>query len=206
MFRPLRILAAVTLLAVAGCTTGFRANVARFQQLPPPSGQTFTVQSLDPKMQGGIEFNQYASMVAQRLSALGYRPADNPRSATLRVLMDYGVDTGRERVVSTGWAGGPGLGYPYGWAGRRAWRYGFYDPFAFGPGFNDVSSYTIYTGELELQIERAGSGERLFEGRARARSRDDDLRYLVPNLIDAMFADFPGRSGESIDITLPPRR
>jgi hypothetical protein len=111
-------------------------------------------------------------------------------------------------VVSTGFGGGygGGFGYPYRWGPRRAFLYGFHDPFAFGPGYGDVSSYTVYTGELDMQIDRAGSGERLFEGRARARSRDDDLQYLVPNLIDVMFADFPGRSGETLNVTLPPRR
>jgi hypothetical protein len=202
MSKMIKIAAAASLLAVAGCTTGYRANVARFQQLPPPSGETFVVEALDPKLQGGIEFGQYAAQIGQRLAAEGYQPASSRQNATLRVLVDYDVDTGRERVRSTGFGAGAGFGY---WGPRRAYRYGFYDPFAFGPGFNDVSSYTLYTSELEMQIERSADGTRLFEGRARARSRTDDLRYHVPNLIDAMFAGFPGRSGETIDITLPPQ-
>lgn len=203
MSRSFTLLAAAALLATAGCTTGFRANVARFQQLPPPSGETFVVESLDPKLQGGIEFNRYAGLIGERLRAEGYQAAATPESATLRVLVDYDVDTGRERVRSTGFGGRFGAGY--GWGPRRAWRYGFYDPFAWGPGFDDVYSYTVFTSELEMQIERSADGYRLFEGRARARSRDDNLQYLVPNLIDAMFADFPGRSGETVDITLPPQ-
>ena len=47
-------------------------------------------------------------------------------------------------------------------------------------------------------------GQRLFEGKARARSRDDSLPHLVPNLVEALFTGFPGRSGEEIRITVPP--
>ena len=55
-----------------------------------------------------------------------------------------------------------------------------------------------------MRISRTADGQRLFEGRARARSRDDSLPHLVPNLVDAMFTGFPGNSGEDVQITIPP--
>lgn len=210
--NPARIALAGALLALAGCATPFAAKVSRFQQLPAPTGQTFTVQAEDPQLQGGIEFNQYASIVTARMAELGYRPATSSR-ADLIVRMDYRVDTGRERVRSTGLGyggfgggfgyGGYGRGFGYGGFGRR-WAYGFNDPFLFGGGgFNDVSSYTVFTSELALRIDGAG-GRRVFEGTARAQSRSDELPRLVPNLIDAMFTDFPGNSGETVNITIAP--
>ena len=45
---------------------------------------------------------------------------------------------------------------------------------------------------------------RLFEGRAEAQSRDNDLTQIVPNLIEAMFTNFPGNSGEKVQITVAP--
>jgi hypothetical protein len=55
-----------------------------------------------------------------------------------------------------------------------------------------------------LQINRAADGTRLFEGRAEAQSRDNDLQALVPNLVEAMFTGFPGNSGERVRITVAP--
>lgn len=209
-----------TALALAGCATPFKADVARFQtQLPAPQGQSFTVEASDPALQGGIEFGQYASLVAGELTRYGYRPAAPGEQADLVVRMGYGVDKGRERVVSS-----PGFGDPWygGWYGRPYYRpvivrgrhgrryvYGWSDPFlwgGFGPGwgYNDVTSYTVYTSGLELQINRAADGYRLFEGRAEAQSRDNDLTALVPNLIEAMFTGFPGNSGEKLRITVAP--
>ena len=68
---------------LSACATPFRADVARFQTMPAPQGQSFVVQAQDAQMQGGLEFNQYAGYVSQKLSSLGYTRADDPRSATL---------------------------------------------------------------------------------------------------------------------------
>jgi hypothetical protein len=206
--------APLALIALAGCAQTFGARVNRFSSLPPPTqSETFVIQSSDPRLQGGIEFSSYAQLVAQQLERFGYRQAADPRSANLVVSLDYFVDNGRERITTTPGFGGYGFG---GWGG--GWRYGGWgrwgrwDPFwgpCFGGGWGqEVRSYTVYNSQLRMEINRTGRGERVFEGTARATSRTDDLPYLVPNLIQAMFTGFPGNSGEtiSVDIPQPPRR
>lgn len=205
--------AAVLLMAVAACATPFKADVSRFQsQLPAPSGQTFAVVADDPKLSGGLEFAQYAGLVRDRLARLGYTPAGDPARADMIVRFDYGVDSGRERVRSTGvgpyWD--PWYGYsPYGYWGRSRfgywggpWHYGWHDPF-FDSG---VESYTVYTSGMTLKIDRAADGRRLFEGKAEAVSTSNRLQYLVPNLVEAMFTGFPGNSGETVRITVAPEK
>ena len=214
------LLLAAALLALAGCAQNFNARVSRFQALPPPAGQTFVVQSSDPRLQGGLEFGQYSRVLVAEMVRQGYQPAADPARADLVVKMAYSVDRGRERIVSSpglgGWGGGlggwgPGLG---GFYGGRGFVYGFNDPFlwggggfgGFGGGFTDVRSYTVFTSQLELQIDRTDNGQRVFEGTARAQSRDDDLPHLVPNLIEAMFTGFPGNSGQTVNITIAPEK
>lgn len=219
----LRVAAAVVLLAaLAACTNTFRADVSRFQsQLPAPAGQTFAVVADDPAMAGGIEFGQYARLVEARLAQQGYTPAASPEQAQLLVRFDYGVDKGRERVRSTGMgaypAWGPWQGYGrfgYGGFGRFGgygrfgggwggpWRYGWYDPFFDG----GVESYTVYTSGISMKIDRRVDGVRLFEGKAEAVSASNRLQYLVPNLVEAMFTNFPGNSGETMRITVAPEK
>lgn len=73
------------LAALGGCASPFNANVKRFQtQLPAPQGQTFAVVAEDPKDAGGLEFSQYASLVAGQMQKLGYSPA-SPENADLIV-------------------------------------------------------------------------------------------------------------------------
>ena len=201
-------IAAVALLALGGCATPFNARVSRFQQLPQAQGQSFVVKAMDPRLDGGIEFGQYAQLVSAKLSTQGYQPAADPARADLVVKIGYGVDKGREKVVTTPGFGG-GFGYGgfgggrFGYYGRSRFAFGFNDPFLFD---NDVSSFTIYTSELNLRIDRADTGKSVFEGTAKAQSRNDDLPYLVPRLVEAMFTGFPGNSGETVKITIAPEK
>jgi len=203
------VLAPLALATLAACASHFNADVSRFEtQLPAPAGQTFAVVADDPANAGGIEFGMYAQHVSERLAALGYVPASDPQAADLVVSFGYGIDTGRERVRSSGFSDpfwGP-------WYGYRPYAYrGFYGPYSpWGWGWNsswyggDVHSYTIYTSGIDMRIDRRADGQRLFEGRAQAVSTSNHLQYLVPNLIDAMFTGFPGNSGETVRISIAP--
>ncbi|WAT16768.1 DUF4136 domain-containing protein [Aurantiacibacter sp. MUD11] len=209
-------------LGLAACATPFRADVSRFEsQLPAPAGQSFFVVADDPALAGGLEFALYADHVEEEMAELGYVQAASPEEATLLVRFDYGIDNGRERVRSSGFGYGyrdpfyrPWYGYsrPVLYRDRRgrtrvayirdrAWGFGWHDPFFGGP---EISSYTVYTSGIDLKIDDAATGQRLFEGQAEAASTSNRLQYLVPNLIEAMFTDFPGNSGETVRISIAP--
>lgn len=221
MARSLRFaLVPLALAALAACASPFRADVSRFaSQLPAPAGQTFTVVPDDPALAGGIEFRHYAQLVADNMAALGYTPVNDPADAQLLVRFDYGVDNGRERVRSvprtyrdpfySSWYGyapvvyrtprGPRVAYV---PSYRPWGWGWNDSFFYGR--DEVYSYTVYTSGIELKIDRASDGQRLFEGEAQAASTSNRLQYLVPNLVEAMFTGFPGNSGETVRISIAP--
>ncbi|MBB3775216.1 hypothetical protein FHS52_001159 [Erythromicrobium ramosum] len=190
-------------IGLSACATPFKADVSRFAApLPAPQGQSFAVVPEDPKLAGGLEFATYANSVAAEMQELGYTRAATPESADLLVRFDYRVDGGRERVRTdfngVGAAGFGPWGRWGGWGGG-GWGLGFNDPFFGGP---DVRSYTIYTSGIDLKIDRAADGQRLFEGKAEAVSRSNRLPRLVPNLVDAIFTGFPGNSGETLRITI----
>ncbi|MBU1254139.1 MAG: DUF4136 domain-containing protein [Alphaproteobacteria bacterium] len=205
----------IILASLAACATPFKADVSRFQtQLPAPAGESFAVVADDPALAGGLEFALYADRVEAQMQRLGYTQAASPETASLLVRFDYGVDNGRERLRATGFRdpfynpwygyGSPfyrsSLRYRSPFYGSR-WGYGFYDPWFGGP---EVTSTTVYTSGIDLKIDRTATGERLFEGKAEAVSTSDRLQYLVPNLVEAMFTDFPGRSGETVRISIAP--
>jgi hypothetical protein len=203
----------VSAVTMSGCATGFPTQVSRFQAMPAPQGQSFVVVPMDPRAIGGLEFSRYAAMVAQGMAAQGYTPAASINQATMVVRLAYGVDQGHTEYVNEpfGYGGYGGFGYgfgrPYysrfGYFGHRSpFYYGWNDPFwGYGGG---VSSYTSYRSFLDLDIRRKADNVSLFEGHAKARSTNDNLGVLVPNLVEAMFTGFPGRSGETVRITVPP--
>ena len=211
----LSIAAPAALLGLNACATGLPTQVSRFQAMPAPAGQSFVIRADDRDKNGGLEFAQYAGLVREHLTGLGYREAASASDATFLVTIDYGVDQGRERVI----AHPDPFGDPWGYRGfgrypyysrfgygrfgryRSPFFWGWHDPFW---GGYDVESYTLYTSFLEMDIRRAGDGQSLFEGRAQARSRTNELPRLVPNLVEAMFTGFPGNSGETLRITVMP--
>ncbi len=212
----------ISALGLNACATGFPTQVSRFQAMPAPQGESFIIQSADSMNRGGLEFSRYADLVRRHLLAQGYSEAGPGQGASLIVSLDYGVDGGQEKIVSNSGFGRPGFGrsgyggfgHPYysrfGYYGHRRspFYYGWNDPFWYDPfGHNDVSSYTVYSSYLDMDIRRA-NGQSVFEGTAKARSRTDQLTALVPNLVEAMFTGFPGNSGETVRITVspPPRR
>jgi hypothetical protein len=193
------------LLALNACTTGLPTKVSRFQAMPAPQGQSFIIEAANPRNQGGIEFSHYAGLVRDHLLAQGYSEATSPQSASLIVSLDYGVDNGQTEVRSYPSFGYGRYGYGWGspfWGRRSAFHYGWYDPWLF-PSY-DIDSYTVFTSYLDMDIRRAADGQSVFEGLVRARSRSDELQQLVPPLVQAMFTGFPGRSGETVRITVPP--
>lgn len=215
-----RFVAPLALVALSACAaTPFKAQVNRFQMMPAPQGQSYFVKADDPRLAGSLEFSQYAGLVGSKLTALGYQAAPNADAASLIVNFAYGVDTGKEKIRSVPgsgfgsyyggfgrlhYAGFPYYGPYYGGFGRRGFIYGFNDPFLFGSGFDEIESYTVYTSTISMMINRKADGQRVFEGSAKAASRDDNLTYLVPNLVEAIFTGFPGNSGETVKISVAP--
>jgi hypothetical protein len=206
-------LAPLALLALGGCATGFPAQVSRFQAMPAPQGQSFFVEPADPADRGGLEFSRYADIVSRHLVSLGYSEAPSADAATLRVSLDYGVDQGRQEIVAwpaiggRPWYGGFGLGARwsrFGYAGRMGSRFswGWDDPFWMGA--DEIQAYRVYSSFVDLDIKRNPNGASVFEGTAKARSRSDDLKRLVPDLVEAIFTGFPGHSGETVKIVVPP--
>ena len=137
-----------------------------------------------------------------------------------RVLSVNRVDPNRRSVRVTGYAtsgryaynryGYGAWGSPFyspfyrsrfGWGGRYAW--GWNDPFWYGGG---VDSYVEYHSDVDLHIRAAGTNAPLFDGRAQARSATNRLDKVIPSLVDAIFTGFPGRSGETVKITIPARQ
>ncbi len=214
-FTLTALAAPAALLTLGGCATGFPAQVSRFSALPAPTGQSFVIEATDPHNSGGLEFSRYADIVRQHMVAQGYREASGRGDATLVVNLDYGVDDGRQqvRVTPDPFCSGlrcNGFGrFGFGFGGRPYYsRFGRYrSPFYYG--WNDsfwggdrIDTVVVYQSFVDLDIRRAADGQAVFEGLAQARSRTNELPRLVPNLVEAMFTNFPGNNGETVRITV----
>ena len=208
-------------IGLSGCATGLPTKVTRFQAMPAPQGQSFyVVPGMGDAQGGGLEFSRYAALVAQHMQAQGFAQSASPQQATMIVQLGYDVDKGTQRIVEDPFLRSrfydpfyhPRFGVWYGrpYYSRFGYYSRFYSPFYYGwddpfwYGGSGIRSYTEYRSELDLDIRSRATNQSLFEGKAIARSTTDELGRLVPNLIEAMFTNFPGRNGETVRITVPP--
>lgn len=192
-------------LALAACTTPFRADVTRFQVMPPPAGQSVFIEPAEASASGSLEFQTFAMSLQQQLTQTGFSIAPDRSSASLVARFGYGVGPAREKIASDPtWYGGWGWGAPgwggWGW-GAPGW--GGWGGWGWGP---DVYSYTVWPSYVTLDIARAADGQSLFEGRAETTQRTDALTVLVPQLVESLFVGFPGVSGETVQVKLTPKK
>ena len=208
----------ISALGLSACAESLNTTVSRYQAMPAPQGQTFfVVPGEGMAANGGLEFQRYAGLVAQQMEARGYTPAPDPKSASMVVQLGYGVDAGQTRVVQDpfyrsrygygGFGYGPFYSPFYYPRFGRGWGYsmGWDDPFWYGGYGGGIDSYVEYHSQIDLHIRQAGTNAPLFDGRAQARSQTNRLDVVIPSLVDAMFTGFPGRSVETVKITIPTR-
>ncbi|MDX1580748.1 MAG: DUF4136 domain-containing protein [Alphaproteobacteria bacterium] len=196
----------IAFIALAGaflsaCASSFESEITTYHRLPQPSGESFAIQALDPHKKGSLEFAQYARMVSLELSRVGYRPAKEGQRPDLIVSMDYGLSDGRTEVRSYG------SSFGYGYYGYRAWPYyhPYYHPFGHGYGYGpDIRSYAVYTHSLTLEIASTQNPDQnIYESTVVTETRSRRLNEVMPYLVESLFQQFPGPSGQVREVEIP---
>jgi hypothetical protein len=221
MLKPI-LTAATVLVALAACASPkyVVSDVTRYHTLSPSSenynGKTFAIVAVSPEQEQSIAFRQFGDQINARLSALGMRQFQGsaPSGADYVVTLDYDVlgPTPDVRTNGAGFAmgfgyanrpwGGPGWGG--GWGGGWGWGGGMYDPFMTMP---QTDTRQMFTRRVEFDIYRgstyaSGPKQRVFEGRAISTGLNGQIEPVMPYMLDAVFKDFPGRSGASTTVSV----
>ncbi len=209
--RFLRVAAAAALAALAvGCASPptMRSDVVRFHAWQAAEPLSFALRAPEP-ITGSLEQRSYQQLVRERLIALGFVEAD-ASSARYQVAMDIRVVPEPRRFTEYwppvgawpgyGWGMGPWIGPRYGYP----WRY---DPWWGIPPAPIAYDTTMFRHELrvdlfDVRVESA-PGRKVWESRAVAYATSESTPRLVPGLVAAAFADFPGESGATRRVEVP---
>lgn len=195
--RRLSLLSVVlAALIVSGCASKFTADVTRFNDLPPPAGETVQIVGKDPLLERGLEFASFANLVGAALERQGYRPPVAGEQADIVAAIAYGVGPGRQPLRGEG--GGTSVGVGVGGGSGGGLGVGLGAAFDLSGGGKDP----VHVRSLTLELTRVADDRRLFEGRAISEGRNNDLGSVMPYLVEALFKDFPGQNGETIEVRL----
>jgi hypothetical protein len=190
------LLVAIGLLtALSGCAL-LRSQVAVFHQLPKDVSGTTYVMIPFKEQEGRLQHKAYEEAIRQELNAKGFRETTIDQAQTV-VFFAYGIDTGRGVVSSYPIIGQTGVEactstscvdsspWPtYGVVGTRKTR------------------QIEYTRLLRLDIVdkqslTEGNIKKLYEGKVVSSGFSDQLAKVLPEMVKALFEDFPGQSGST---------
>ena len=199
--------ALVGVLALSACTSTkyVVSDVTRFHELPMSGdGASFAIAPVNEDQQTSLAFKTFSDVVVDALQARGLREFSGEGSTPDYVVtFTYEVDGPSPDTYSRYGAGRYGFGYGFGYYGR-------YGGIGYGPG-SDVKTKQIYIRRVDLDIFEGptygtDSAKRVFEGHAVSEGTTNQVEPVLPYMIQAIFRDFPGASGESIivKVEVPP--
>jgi len=221
MLISIRVLALVAVSLLSGCAGTLRSDISAFHRLGQAEGPAtqgsaprFAVVPVDSEQAQSLEFQSYAALVSEQLRARRWIevPLDE---ASLRVSFRYGSGTAQSVLIgdaSSGFYGSYGVWSRTGPGFPRGSAVGMGFPIGAFPRDLPRDVRVIYLRELSLRVERAAVGginsspvsERLYEATVRSQGNSYSLATVMPAMIRALFADFPGPSGveRSVEVLL----
>lgn len=209
MFSAGRSAAITAALLLSGCTaTTQPVSVTRFHRADPPAASRSGIYAIvaGPSTTGGVATladRAFETAVARRLDAIGLRSAVTIANGDPDYIVTVGVD---RHVRDQSNAGGSGVSVGVG-GGTGGYRSG--GGIGVGVGldlsrlFRGAPRDAVLT-TLSVRIARRGDSLALWEGRAETVVRDGtaaaQTEMVAARLADALFRDYPGRSGETITV------
>lgn len=191
---------AFSFLLLSACTPTLGARVVGYHDgLELRPGKSFAVVAQDGQ-ENDLEFRHYAEIVNRHLHAQGLVQAVSLNRADYRVQFRYGIDGGRQQVVSYPARGYGGMSTFYGSGGYTGIGMGYTMPYH----GSRVESYTTYTRLFELQILRnKGVRDTVYQGRVVSTGENASFSSVAPCMIAALFQNFPGPNGQEMIVRLP---
>jgi hypothetical protein len=156
--------------------------VTRFHLGQPIARGAITLEPLDPRANGSLEYKADEDAVAAQLARLGFTVQPGLRTAEQVAVVDV------QRAVRPSYGGGSR--FSIGLGGGSFGRGG-----GVGGGVQTM---------LHVLLKRRSDGTTVWEGRAISEARtgtpEDEPGPLVQRLATALFADFPGVSGRTVRV------
>ncbi len=213
LLRGLRRAAALVVLGiVAGCASvppQLQSTTTTFGDPAFRPGGKLAVIAADSAQNDSLEFAYFRGLIGNRLAATGFEIVQDLAAADRIAIVSYGVDGGRARLVAVPVYGHYGGGTSYitrtyadGSGQLRTYVAPVYNMPQFGIVGSTTESVTTYNRALAIDIVdgasfRQNATRKLLEIRTRSEGNCGTVAALLPTMVDAALAVFPGESGKT---------
>jgi hypothetical protein len=176
-------------MVLSACSSNSYADVVRFHTNQPINRGTLFIVPADPGMANSLEFRTHAESVAVEMRRLGFQTVPDAGQAQYIATLDITQSDGTVLMRP-----GMSVGVPIGPTVIAA------------PVGRGARSQTERTSTVGVQIQRQADGVKIWEGRASktatAGTQEATLTWAVPALAGALFKDFPGTPGATVQVRL----
>ncbi|MDP1837357.1 MAG: DUF4136 domain-containing protein [Reyranella sp.] len=168
-----------------------------------PQGKTFIIMP-SKTQEGSLEWATYSNLVAQKLESKGLRRVQSARAADYAVSLDYAIDSGRpvtSSYVDYGQTSSGGTSYTTGYVGNTPVTASTYTPPTYGVKGTSTRTDTYYGRVVRITImdvqKSLAENKRVlvYEATGKSDGETGNINVVLPHIIDAMFVDWPGKSG-----------
>jgi Domain of unknown function (DUF4136) len=156
---------------------------------------------------GDLEFSTYSSLVADHLSRLGYTKVNDLAHAQILVALGYSINgrTFQSEAPVFGRTGG-GSAIVSGNVNGQGFSGLVSSPETYGAVGTTTVTGREFTRDVVIIMFDARKStqthtEEIFRAEGVSIGSSSSLPVVMPNIIDAIFNDFPGKNGEAISVT-----
>jgi hypothetical protein len=192
------------------------SNVTSFHNITGTiTKRTIKVLPFDKSLESSLQFQNYATTIASYLKQSGFSVAVENQTPDYVVFVSYGIGSGKTIAESTpvfGQTGGgttTSSGTVYGLGGGSSYYSGSsYTMPTFGVVGSRTSTSTVFTRNLAIDIVDTSSLKsekpiKIYEGRVKSIGKCGGVNYVMSEMIESMFRNFPGTSGNSRKVEIP---
>ena len=193
------------LILLSSCGPVFESEVTRFHKLPK-KGNSETFYVVAPRKAPGLETEQHLAELSAGLKKYGWVEGD-PKSATYKVGLDYGISNGRTvhgvapifgQTSPGGTTYHSGTASAYGSGGYASGSYSgtSYTPATYGVVGAVPTTSTVFDRYLfVIALDR--NKKSVLDVTCYSSGSSSNLSLVVPKMIKSVLTDFPGKSGET---------
>ena len=209
MKKFLMLLALCTpMVLLSGCAGFIKSDVAVFHQLPEtPSTTTYSFYPLEGQGHS-LEYKSYQNQIRLKLQEYKFVEVPMEDKPEAIIAFNYGVDSGRESLSSVPIYGQTGVSSStsYGTVNSQGGFGTYSGTTTYTPTYGVVGSSTVSSTKygrtlwlsiVELKSVGTGNLNVLYEARVNSAGSSSQLPKVMPSMIEAIFKDFPGKSGET---------
>ena len=191
------------------------SNVTSFHNITGTiEKKTVWIKPSDASLVNSLQFQTYAKTIASYLVQYGFSVALENQAPDYVVFVSYGIGPGKTITKSMPVFGAMGggtttnSGTVYGTDGNIRYSGESYTMPTYGVVGSRTSTQTQFTRNLAIDIVDASSlvnpakPIKIYEGRVQSTGKCGGVNYVMSEMIESMFRNFPGRSGTSRQVTI----